>query len=53
MDEALLVDVLAVHAIGRELASRDASPMEWSRYREWRDVVIAAAGVHVAVPVAV
>lgn len=48
MDEALLVDLLAVQAIGRELAEEGASPEVWRRYREKRDSVLAAADALVA-----
>jgi hypothetical protein len=48
MDEALLVDLLAIHVIGRELAKEGASPEVWRRYRVERDSVLAAADAPVA-----
>lgn len=48
MDEALLVDLLAVHDIGRDLAKEGAPPEVWRRYREQRDSVLAAADIPVA-----
>jgi hypothetical protein len=48
MDEALLIDVLAVYEIGRQLTEEDASDEMWRRYRERRDRVLAAADVTVA-----
>lgn len=48
MDEALLIDVLAMHEIGRQLAEEGASEEMWRRYREQRDRVLAAADVAVA-----
>lgn len=43
MDEALTVEVHAVHEVGRQLAADDASDETWRRYREWRDRVLATA----------
>jgi hypothetical protein len=48
VDEALLIDALAVYEIGRQLAGEDASEETWRRYRERRDCVLAAADVTVA-----
>lgn len=43
MREDLLVELLAVHALGRQLATEGASTEVWRRYRVWRDDVLAAA----------
>jgi hypothetical protein len=48
MDEALLIDALAMYEMGRQLAEEDVSEETWRRYRERRDRVLAAADVTVA-----
>ena len=48
MDEALLVDVLAVYALGRQLAEEGASEEMWHRYREQRNRVLSAVDVRAA-----
>ncbi len=48
MDEALVVELLAVHALGRELAAEGASERKWAAYRAWRDRVIAEATLRMA-----
>ena len=48
MDEALTVEVLAVHDLGRELLAEGATVEQMRRYRQWRDSVLAAADVPVA-----
>jgi hypothetical protein len=48
VDEDLLVDVLAMHAVGRQLTKEGASEEMWRRYRVRRDRVLAAADVSVA-----
>lgn len=53
MDEALAVEVLAVHDVGRQLHAESASAAEWRRYRAWRDAVIADADDHATDAVAV
>lgn len=39
-DEETLVEILAVHDYGRELAAEGATVEQMRRYREWRDEVV-------------
>jgi hypothetical protein len=43
MDEALHVDLHAVHEVGRQLRAEGATEEEWAAYRAWRDEVLAVA----------
>lgn len=45
MDEALLVELLAVYELGRRIAEEGVSEKMWRRYREHRDRVLKAAEV--------
>jgi hypothetical protein len=37
-----IVELLALHGLGRLLAAEGATDAEWKRYRTWRDRVLAA-----------
>jgi hypothetical protein len=43
MDEQLLVDLWTLRIYREQLVAEDAPAEEWTRYRAWRDRVIAAA----------
>lgn len=43
MDEALIVELLAVYELGRQLTAEQAPEPVMRRYRAWRDEVLASA----------